>query len=439
MVGIVGDGLKWRFVLLHKHLKREEDVKSSHNCVVYHDGGGVVAAVSSKTYELDISSLMSGEMVPASVVSFFQVLLGALSLGAKQLRVNTFASSICDNVDSLPNVLCEFGVPNVATFRITAYVCTSKRHAVVEADAKWQLPRPTPPVVIKSATSSAASTTSVAVSTTSTLALPTREIGAVLSASSSIRRIRRRVRKTARATPSVSSTSAPPTSARVGDADPVEPATRRHGRLAPAVEPAARAEPATVAPAPTFDGELQLCERVVLKLPGKYKNSIDKERDARQLLSDGGNLIDGIVPILSFPRAADMPFIVMPNCGVDLDSIDLTDERMRDAVVRAFGAFEKTLHAIHAKKHVVFDLWPRNILVQRVVDTKDKLEVKLWLVDLESMLAEGEPCSGTPQLHVTGFSPQVASAADDMKRWRWIQDFVEHKGAKRFGSEESTE
>lgn len=164
--------------------------------------------------------------------------------------------------------------------------------------------------------------------------------------------------------------------------------------------------------------------RVVFKLCHNALTSITAEVAARASLRQvDGRLIDGIVPILDFPLA-NMPFIVMPHCGGDLEHADLTDDSLRHAIVQAYAQFEATLLAIHRAGFVVFDLYPRNILVQRVPDGS----VKLWLTDLESMLKVGAPCRGSPQKRVSGLAPETADPEDDWVRWELVKTFVDSKG-----------
>jgi hypothetical protein len=216
-------------------------------------------------------------------------------------------------------------------------------------------------------------------------------------------------------------TAAPPT------APPVSPSVT--STLPPPTPTAPSTAP--IAPSTSSSTSPQRC--VVLKFIGTGNSArvaIKREREMRGELvaANGGVLIDGIVPIMDLPMPPDAPFIVMAHLGVDLAQVDLTDGVTRNAVVRAFPAFESMLARIHAAGWVVFDLWPRNILVQR-----DGSVVKLWLIDLESMLREGARCADTPQLRLDDLKSQTAEFADDLKRWDRVKLFVELKGLVPFG------
>lgn len=106
---------------------------------------------------------------------------------------------------------------------------------------------------------------------------------------------------------------------------------------------------------------------------------------------------------------------------------------MRAAVLRAMDDFKtNTLDAIHSKRRVVFDMWPRNILVQ-TFDNNGQFSVKLWLVDLESMLDEDQECGGSFIKRVEGLETMmVATKKHDIARWNLIVAFVEANGLEPF-------
>lgn len=159
-------------------------------------------------------------------------------------------------------------------------------------------------------------------------------------------------------------------------------------------------------------------------------SSIKYEREVRDALKarNGGELFDGIVALVDLP--VRVPFIVMRNCGVDLDRVDLTNDAIRGAVENAFSPFEELLRRIHGVGYVVLDLWTSNILVETI--GQKPLKVKLWLVDLESMLPQGAQCSGTPQKRVANWLPKTAEYDDDWKRWDLVKKFVAAKGLVPF-------
>jgi hypothetical protein len=438
LIGVVGDGANWRFELLHVLMSSASSANDHASDVVYadvvHTFKPQVAIQESSNYHLGINEIkdfLNTGRASERIKSFCRAMLGALWLSGKRLRVNTFAQKIGERIgESLPTALSVLVVRGVATFHITSYLNVTDRSAVVKATMQlWPTNQAAAttdaaPLSVAPHDASRDSTTAAASASTANTSRPPPKLPQIIeqlkskgvdSPVSNRTRSRKPAAPPVSATPAIAlPTAAPPTAPPVSS-----PAT-------PTLPPTPTAPPAAPSMAPSISPQ-----HVVLKLMGENDDvtAIKRELKMRSVLAtwNKGVLIDGIVPIMALPMPSDVPFIVMEHYGVDLAQVDLTDDVTRNAVVRAFPAFESMLKLIHDAGYVVFDLWPRNILVQR-----NGSVVKLWLIDLESMLREGEPCVDTPQLRLDDLNPQTAHIGDDWVRWDRVKLFVERKGLVPF-------